>query len=112
LFYSQLMLQYFLMSLLTNTVTSFQTKMGKEAVVRYAQVQDAQDLMDFINVFSVEDSFTRFSGEQMSFEEEEAYLRSEAQAMKRGDAIKLFCYVGERLAGVCDVHRDTSLLTR
>lgn len=93
-------------------VTTFTTKNDLKAVVRYAEANDAEDLLYFINTFSLENSFTRFAGEQLSLEEEQTYLASEKKAMEVGDAVKLFCYVDQKLAGVCDIHRDTSLLTR
>ncbi|MEX0895780.1 MAG: GNAT family protein [Patescibacteria group bacterium] len=97
----------------SNTIVStFTTKTGQKASIRYAQADDAADLTEFINTFSLEDSFTRFSGEQLTLQEEVEYLQSEVQKMKDGDAVKLFCYSNAKLAGVCDIHRDTSLLTR
>jgi RimJ/RimL family protein N-acetyltransferase len=100
------------MSISEKTVTTFTTKTGQEAVIRYAELGDAEDLTHFINTFSLEDGFTRFAGEQLSLEEEKEYIQSEVNAMEAGDAVKLFCYVDKKLAGVCDVHRDNSLLTR
>lgn len=93
-------------------LTTFTTKTGQEAVIRYAELSDAENLTNFINNFSLEDRFTRFSGEQLSLEEEKEYIQSEVKAIAAGDAVKLFCYVNQQLAGVCDIHRDTSLLTR
>ena len=93
-------------------VTTFTTKTGQTATIRYVKADDVQDLLDFINIFSPEDRFTRFAGEQLTFEEEKAYVESELQKMAEGDAVKLFCYVNDKLAGVCDVHRNVSALTR
>ena len=95
-----------------NPVTTFTTKTGQKATIRFATVDDAEALKQFINVFSKEYRFTRFSGEQVTLEEEQQYLLSEEHAIQRGDCVKLFCFVNEQLAGVSDVHRDTSLLTR
>lgn len=93
-------------------VSEFSLKRGSPAKICYPVSQDAQALTDFINTFSQENSFTRFAGEQMTLTEEQAYLDSEISKINTGDAVKLFCFVDEQLAGVCDIRRDTSLLTR
>ena len=93
-------------------VHTFTTKSGKKAEIRYPQSEDAVDLMEFINTISKEDTFIRFAGEQQTLEGEQTYLDSEIALIERGDAVKLFCYVDGQMAGGCDIHRDTGLLTR
>jgi RimJ/RimL family protein N-acetyltransferase len=93
-------------------IKEFTTKSGKHAVIRYPQIEDAQALLDFINEVSLENTFIRFAGEQQTIEEETAYLTSELEKLETGDAVKLFCFVEGEFAGVCDIHRDTGLLTR
>jgi RimJ/RimL family protein N-acetyltransferase len=93
-------------------IAHFTTKTGKNAEIRYPLMSDAQALTEFINAHSLEDKFTRFSGEQMTLEEEQAYLESELSAIAAGDTVKLFCFVDGELAGVTDIHRDISLLKR
>lgn len=48
----------------------------------------------------------------MTLEEETEYLMGELKKVQAGDAVKLFCFVNDTLAGVTDVHRDLGLLTR
>lgn len=93
-------------------ISTFTTKQHQLALIRYAQQSDASDLLHFINNFSLENTYTRFAGEQQTLQEEQEYLSSEITKMEKGDAVKLFCTVNDTLAGVCDIHRDTSLLTR
>jgi len=95
-----------------NHLTTFTTKNNQVATLRYPTLDDVAELTRFINTFSLEDSFTRFSGEQMTLAEEESYLVSELESIAAGNTVKLFCFVNEKMAGVCDVHRDESLLTR
>lgn len=91
---------------------TFTTKKSHQALIRYPLMSDVPELTRFINTFSLENSFTRFNGEQMTLDEEQKYLASEIEAIEAGNAVKLFCFVGNTFAGVCDVHRDTSLLSR
>ncbi len=93
-------------------VTTFMTKSGKKATIRYFSLEDAPAALSFINTVSRENTYIRFAGEQQTLEEEKKYLQSEVEKSQAGDAVKLFCFVGRELAGVCDVHRDTSLLSR
>lgn len=93
-------------------IKEFTTKSGKKALLRYPKIEDAKVLMDFINTVSLEDTFIRFAGEQQTLEAEQKYLQSEIDAITGNDTVKLFCFVGDAFAGVCDVSRDKSLATR
>lgn len=95
-----------------DVVAHFTTKTGQQAEIRYPLLSDVPSLTDFINIFSPEDNFTRFSGEQMTVDEEKEYIESELKLLEAGDVVKLFCFVEGKLAGVSDIHRDTSLLKR
>lgn len=90
----------------------FVTKKGIKVLLRYPEISDAAQLTEFINAFSKENTFTRFSGEQFSLEEEYEYLEKELSLIDSGDVVKLLCFIEGKLAGICDVHRDTSLLSR
>lgn len=93
-------------------VSQFTTKSGAKAEIRYPLMSDVPILTEFINAHSLEDKFTRFSGEQMTLEEEKAYLESELALVVTGDLVKLYCFVDGALTGVTDIRRDTSLLKR
>lgn len=93
-------------------IVEFTTKDNRPAIIRYPDLQDAPALTKFINAFSKEDLFTRFAGEQVSLEEEMAYLQDWLQKIDAGDGVKLFCFVEGKLAGVADVARDLELWTR
>lgn len=101
-----------LMSTTQDNVKAFTTKTGRSAVIRLPQPSDVAAMTEFINIFSPEDRFTRFAGEQVTVEEERAYLEAEWEKIAAGDAVKFFCFIDGRLAGMSDVHRDTALLTR
>ncbi|HSW89618.1 MAG TPA: GNAT family protein [Patescibacteria group bacterium] len=89
-------------------VKEFVTKSGRPAMIRYPKWEDVNDLLAHINSVSSENVFITFSGEQQSLEQESLYLSSEFTAMEVGRAVKLFCYVDGKFAGVCDIHRDIS----
>lgn len=93
-------------------VIAFSTKSGRQAELRGPRLTDAPALLRFINSISLEDTFVRFSGEQQTLLQEQTYINNELAAIRKGDAVKLFCFVEGTLAGVCDIHRDVSLLAR
>lgn len=97
---------------MSENLLTFTTKLGKLATIRYPRIEDAPALLEMINEISKEDTFIRFSGEQLSLQEESEYLESEISAIEMGDCVKLFCFVADRLAGCCDVRKDRSLLDR
>lgn len=87
-------------------VISFITKSGKQATVRYSTAQDVEIATDFINAASREDTFITFSGEQLTQEEERAYLVDCDQRITSGDLIKLFCFIGDTMVGDATIGRD------
>ncbi len=93
-------------------VSTFTTKSGRQAIIRYPKSEDVLDLLQFVNTISHEDTFIRFSGEQQTLEQEKKYLDSVLEKMNQGDHVKLCCYVGGIFAGSCDISRDNSLETR
>lgn len=80
--------------------------------IRPLQKDDSLDLCHFINEISKEDTFIRFSGEQVTLPEEQAYVDSELELMQQGDLVKLLCWVDDELAGVIDIHRMIEFRTR
>lgn len=54
-----------------------QTKTGKNIIIRYPLMSDVNQMRDFMNTVSKEQTFIRFQGEQLSLEEEENYLKGQ-----------------------------------
>lgn len=87
-------------------ITTFQTKSGKQAKIRYPTGEDVQQFTDYINTLSKEDTFITFSGEQETQESEKKYMDSVFADMEKGDKLVIACFIDDRLVGVCDVYRD------
>lgn len=49
-------------------VKTFTSKSGKKIVIRYPQWKDLNQLTEYINKLSAEDTFTTFSGEKITKE--------------------------------------------
>lgn len=95
-----------------NTFMTFTTKSGLQATIRPLQRDDAQIACDFINTVSKEDTFIQFAGEQVTLDEEQRYIDSELELIGTENAVKLFCFVDGKLAGIADVHRNIKVRTR
>ncbi|MDQ5951255.1 MAG: hypothetical protein QG639_532 [Patescibacteria group bacterium] len=96
----------------SNQVKTFTTKSGAQATIRPLQRDDAQVACDFIKTVSQEDTFVQFAGEHVSLEEEQRYIDTELELMGTENAVKLFCFVDGKLAGIADVHRNVKVRTR
>ena len=86
---------------------TFKTKGGQTAIFRYPTLDDVQDMTDYINTLSQEDTFITFSGEQMSIEEEEKFVRSTINEIAKGNMIYLLCYIDGKLVGSSGIERYT-----
>lgn len=75
------------------------TVKGLPIVIRYLKEEDTDALRDYINVLSKEQTFIRFQGEQVSFEEEKEYVERFVRRIKRRLAVKLLAFTGRKLIG-------------
>lgn len=84
------------------------TKSGKIVQIRYPKWDDLLSMTEYMNILSAENTFISFSGEQMSVEEESAYLESVFANAELGNMVKLFCVCEGKIVGIADVRRETS----
>lgn len=89
-------------------IKEFKTKSGKSAVLRNPKWEDLDEMTEYTNALSKEDTFISFSGEDLSLKEEVEYLASTFSLAELGDLVKVFCEIEGKLAGVCDIRRELS----
>lgn len=87
-------------------VYTFKTKSGQDGVLRYPRMSDANEMTEYINTISAEDTFITFSGEAISYDDEYTYLDDQMKRIVRGDVVKVICEVNGKMAGICDVYRN------
>ncbi|MFA5933065.1 MAG: GNAT family protein [Microgenomates group bacterium] len=80
------------------------TKKDLEILVRYPQQGDAQLLCDYINTLSLEKTFIRFQGEQVSLEDEQKYLDNQLKGIGEGTVAMLLVFDGIKLIAVSDIN--------
>jgi L-phenylalanine/L-methionine N-acetyltransferase len=86
-------------------VVQFQTKDGRDVLVRYPKWEDLVQLQEFINTLSSEDTYISFSGEQLSLEDEADFLLNWFKRMEFGDGVYLVCEHREKIIGACGIER-------
>lgn len=87
-------------------IHEFITKNGQQATIRYPQSSDVQAMTEYANILSAEDTYVVLSGEQLSLEEEHAYLDDEFHKIEDGDGVLLLCTVDGNLVGISGVTRN------
>jgi len=80
------------------------TKTGKEIIVRYPEIGDLAELLNFINTLSDEQTFVRYQGEHETLESEKGYLEARLEAIKNKKAVHLLAFIGDKLIGATDIH--------
>ncbi len=85
------------------TIFQGKTKKGLEIMIRFPCPRDTKLLMDFINTVSQEQTFIRLQGEQVSFEEEEKYVKGLILGMEKQTVFKLMAFDKEKFIGAADI---------
>lgn len=86
-------------------VGTFQSKKENEIIVRFVVSEDAENLLEYINTLSREDTFITLSGEQYTLEEEKKYIQGWIEGMALGTEAALVSYCGDELISIANVHR-------
>ena len=79
------------------------TKKGKAYVVRYPLLEDLEQLLNYFNNISKEQTFIRYQGEQLTLSEEKKYLESLLEKIEKKEAVKLFAFYQNQLIALADI---------
>ncbi len=80
------------------------TASGKEVILRYPLLSDAPEMQKYINTLSLEQTFIRFQGEQLTVEQEEEWIKGILDKFEKNTGVTLFAIVDDQIAGVCDIN--------
>jgi RimJ/RimL family protein N-acetyltransferase len=75
------------------------SKKGKNLLIRSIQQGDAEQMMEYINTLSQEQTFIRFQGETLSLEEEQKYLDGQLKRLERHEVVQLLTFCDGKLIG-------------
>ena len=83
-------------------VSTFPTPTA-DVVIRYPRSGDAPALLEYINALSREQTFILFQGEQLTLEQEEAWLQARLAEIESGTNVTLAAMHGDRVIGTTGV---------
>lgn len=87
-------------------VKQFASKKGNTVIFRYPTMDDIDVLTEYINELSQEDTYITFSGEIITREAEEEYLKTSLKEISESDKVIVVTTINNRVAGIADVTRD------
>lgn len=74
-----------------------------ELVIRYPVLSDAPVMCEYINTLSREQTFIRFQGEEISIEQETAFLNGLLRKINQQQAIMLLAFLNEKLVAISGI---------
>ena len=86
-------------------VKTFKSKKGNAVVVRYPTWEDLDDMHQYINELSREDTFLSVLGKKYSLEEEKEFLRTTIKNIEKGLMRHYAVFVNGTYAGNCEIER-------
>jgi len=84
---------------MTNIVYEGTSKSGRKFIVRYPQMSDDKNLLNYINTISLEKTFITFQGEQLTLDEEEAYIQTSLKAIEDKSKVVLIAFHNDNIIG-------------
>ena len=83
-------------------VARHQTPKG-EVVFRYPLPTDAPAALAFINALSAEQTFVLFQGEQLTLEQEQAWVDDRLRGLAEGRGVAILAFAGDRYIGCAQI---------
>lgn len=72
-------------------------------LIRYPTLEDAESMRRYFNALSAEKTFIRSQGEQVSLEEEIAFVKNVLKNISTHKALRLLAFKSDTLAGVANI---------
>ncbi len=76
---------------------------GKGFIIRYPQADDAQEMCNYINALSKEQTYVRFQGEEVALENETKYLESQLKKISKNRSVELFVVSNNKIIGIAAI---------
>jgi RimJ/RimL family protein N-acetyltransferase len=93
-------------------ISKFNSKNNLSVTVRYPLWSDLEQMTDYINEISLEDTFLTMSGEQYTLNQEAAFLGSKFAEIEAQNSILALAFIEQEFIGICNIDRDLSQRTR
>lgn len=82
----------------------------KHITYRSPKLLDLDQLLNYINTLSKEETYIRFQGVQLTKEDEESYLKKIIKDVDDKKTVKILAFAGDILVGVGDIKMDFGAL--
>lgn len=79
-------------------------KTGKEIIVRYPQIGDEKEMWRYINELSMEKTFVRFQGEEITLKDEIKYLKDQLKLIEQKNSVRLLVFFDSKLIGITEIN--------
>jgi len=86
------------------TVFEGKTKKGKGILIRYPEIGDLEEMVNFINELSDEKTFIRYQGEHETLESEKKWLEGRLKEIEEVKVVHLLIFFGNELVGAGQIH--------
>lgn len=80
------------------------TNKGEEVLIRYPEMGDLEELLNFINTLSDERTFIRVQGEHETLKSERKWLTGRLKEIKDKKTVHLLAFSGKKLAGATHIN--------
>jgi RimJ/RimL family protein N-acetyltransferase len=76
---------------------------GNKIIIRYPVKGDVEQMRDYINSLSKEQTFIRFQGEQVTLGHETKYLNRQLKRIVKKTTVELFVFCNNKLIGISSI---------
>lgn len=80
---------------------------GENILLRYPTIDDTAAMLDYINTLSKEQTFILMQGEQLAFEEEQAFIEESLIKIRYGKKVLVLTFVNDELIGIAGIDLKT-----
>ena len=88
-------------------VKTFQSKKGNKVVIRYLRWEDLNNLLEYANKLSKENTFVLLSGEEVTLDEEIKYVSKSLGRMAKNEKVHMVAEINGTFAGNAEINRYT-----
>jgi len=87
-------------------VSIVETSVGS-CLIRYPTIDDAEQMLDYINAISREQTYTNLQGQQLTIDDEIAWLTTQLREIEAGNTVQLLCVSDDEIIGGAGISRQT-----
>lgn len=85
---------------------TFLSKKGNTVLFRPFKLSDIEETLSYINKISKEDTFICLSGEEITRDQEEKFLKETEQEFDEKKTIRIGAFLNGKLIGLCDIKKE------